>query len=90
VTTLELEPGVAEHTEEEEHEDEEPKFVHLYSSDIFLTATHTICGMPIEQDWHVSINRGYVCTQMPFEKGMMRCPGCDTPICMECLLSSRS
>ena len=82
MTTVEAEP--IEHTEHEEHNDEEQRICHLYKSQIFDLPKVTVCGMPIEKDWHSHAHPDR--NPHIWEKGQMACPICGAPVCMDCLL----
>ena len=84
MTTVELEPGTIETVDDELSDDEEHRFCHLYQSGglLALIAPRAVCGIPLAQDWHNNTLHHSV----PWEKGMMSCPKCGAPICMDCLL----
>jgi len=84
VTTVEAEP--IEHTEHEEHNDEEHRVCHLYRSTFFKQAETTMCGIPPTQDWHAHAHQEQA--SHIWEKGQMSCPLCGAPICVDCLLAA--
>lgn len=61
---------------EQGYEDDEQKIIHLY--DVF---SETACGAP-RNDWHDFLHG----QRVRWEKGMLSCPVCGAPICMECIL----
>lgn len=76
MATIELEKGTGEEVGSEHNEDDDDKLCHLY-----LNMKVSLCGLPTAQDQHA-------CTHPPvrWEKGMMACPVCGTPICLDCIL----
>lgn len=82
MTTIELEPitpvWMDERTEDEENHDH--KICHLYIQGF----TVALCGLPNYRDWHDGIHP----EGADWAKGMMGCPKCGIPICMDCLLQA--
>lgn len=86
--TVELERGTIQDTEPVQQEETPPdKFCHLYKKILFdPPPSHTMCGLPIGEDWHAN---AHAANEQPrWNKGLMRCPVCDTPICLDCLLAA--
>jgi hypothetical protein len=61
--------------------DDDPVVIHLYSMGSDQVAA---CGVRVEEDRHRG-RHGYI---IKWEKGMMSCPVCAAPICMDCLLEA--
>lgn len=74
---IELERITDEGMGEEQHHEDDPKICHLYHA----TERITHCGIPAEKDKH-----GMSHWSAPWFKGMMSCPVCGVPVCMDCLL----
>lgn len=74
------------HDEEEHHDDEQ--MCHLYNSGGMFSSpcTHTVCGIPREDDPHHNVHRG---KDGPLVfTGQHACPACGMPLCMDCMLKS--
>ena len=76
MTTIELEPVIHQEPNEDDHNHEE-RFCHLYT--FGESVAH--CGIPASADWHNGLGH-----RAWWEKGVMACPTCGAPICMDCLL----
>lgn len=75
MATIELERGTIEEIEIEENDDHDDLFAHLYLGE------YALCGLPNTQDRHHGCHPG-----VHWSKGMMACPKCGAPLCMDCLL----
>lgn len=79
MTTVELDPIIREHVDDQEHDSDDPSICHLYVRPI-----HTMCGLPPEKDPHWGCHK----ERINWSPGVMACPKCGAPICMDCLLSA--
>jgi len=77
VTTIELKPITYEGVDERDDANEQ-RVVHLYS--VFWVGA-AACGY-LGTDWHIGIHG----KPIGWKRGMLSCPKCGAPICMDCLL----
>lgn len=90
MTVIELEPITHEGLDFVFQEDEHraPRPVHLYMHTILgMVAQRALCGTHASHDWHSQSHfeeakRG----MLSWDRGMLSCPICGAPICMDCLL----
>lgn len=78
MTTIELQRGTIELPEADETGDHDEIFSHLYTG-----KGVALCGLPGSQDRHHGCH-----PDQYWKKGMMACPKCGAPLCMNCLLAA--
>lgn len=78
MATIELERGTTETVESDDTNGHEDLFSHLYTGEGVA-----LCGLPSEQDRHHGCH-----PKIHWQPGMMACPKCGAPLCMDCLLAA--
>lgn len=84
MATIELEPTVRDWVGDDTDRADNRDPAHLYYVGL-LDATTTICGLPSSKDPHN--RKHHPSVKCDWEKGMMSCPKCGWPLCMDCLLA---
>lgn len=75
MATIELEPVVDDTVENDNHD--EQRIIHLH----WFNDPKTACGAA-RNEWH----RGIHSQTIRWKRGMLACPVCNIPICLDCVL----
>lgn len=73
MTTVELEPII-------NGSEDEYRIIHLYR----VLAAEPACGAEATDDWHKGIHGDPI----GWRRGILSCPMCGAPICMDCVLGA--
>lgn len=80
MTTVELEIGISELVEIEEEEEHDERLAHLYADGELVA----LCGASHTEDAHYPEKH----EATTWEQGMLSCPKCGIPLCMNCVLAA--
>lgn len=78
MTTIELDPTIHDTPDNQDSNDDEDVTAHLY----WRQTGQIVCGIPPEHDQHHLAHQ-----PAQWKSGMMSCPVCGAPVCMDCLLA---
>lgn len=81
MTTIELAPTIDEQANRAPDDRDDHRECHLY-----LRRDKSMCGLPKSRDTHSHAHG----KQIDWLPGMLSCPECGIPICVDCLLAANA